>query len=69
MVFPSSPPAGGVAGCCRRAVPDKDRCAEEAMTLITSTCNVSPEELPASGSPDMSVLLGDALSGISIKLP
>lgn len=39
------------------------------MTLITSTCNVSPEELPASGSPDMSVLLGDALSGISIKLP
>lgn len=39
------------------------------MTLITSTCNVSPEELPASGSPDMSVLLGDAFSGISIKLP
>jgi len=50
------------------AVPDKDPAAEESMTLINSVCNVLPEELPVSGSPNMSVLFGDALSGITIKL-
>lgn len=38
------------------------------MTLINSVRNVSPEELPVSGSPNMSVLFRDALSGITIKL-
>ena len=38
------------------------------MTLINSVCNVLPEELPVSGSPNMSVLFRDALSGITIKL-
>lgn len=38
------------------------------MTLINSVRNVLPEELPVSGSPNMSVLFRDALSGITIKL-
>lgn len=38
------------------------------MTLINSVCNVLPEELPVSGSPNMSVLFRDALARITIKL-
>lgn len=49
------------------AVLDKDRSAE-SMTLINSVCNVLPEELPASGSPNVPVLFRDALSGITINL-
>lgn len=49
------------------AILDKDRSAE-SMTLINSVCNVLPEELPVSGSPNMPVLFRDALSGITINL-
>lgn len=65
----SSPRLSGVAQrwLCPTVL-DKDRSAEESMTLINSVRNVLPEELPVSGSPNMSVLFRDALSGITIKL-
>lgn len=52
---------GSTTAAAARIIP------QESLTLINSVCHVLPEELPASGSPSVSILFGDAHSGINIK--